>query len=42
MHITDIVREATDKKTPRLAVELLPPLKGEGTQRIFDALDPLR
>ena len=42
MHITEIVREAADRKKPRLAVELLPPLKGEGTQHIFDALDPLR
>lgn len=41
MHITDIIREAETSGRPRFAVELLPPLKGEGTRRTFEALDPL-
>lgn len=41
MHITHILQEALTQGKPRFAVELLPPLKGDGTQRIFAALDPL-
>ncbi|MCC8036081.1 MAG: methylenetetrahydrofolate reductase [Rikenellaceae bacterium] len=41
MKITDIVKQAEREGTPRFAVELLPPLKGDGVQSIFEAIDPL-
>ncbi|MDD3108397.1 MAG: methylenetetrahydrofolate reductase [Alistipes sp.] len=41
MHITELFRQAVEKGSPCFSVEFLPPLKGEGTQRIFEGLDPL-
>ena len=41
MHITDIIRKAGAEGKPRFSFELLPPLKGDGTQRTFEAIDPL-
>lgn len=41
MNVVDIIHQAIDSKQTRFAVELLPPLKGDGMQKIFDALDPL-
>ena len=41
MNVVDIIHEAIAAKRTRFAVELLPPLKGDGMQKIFDALEPL-
>lgn len=41
MKITDIIRRAEREGRPRFAIEMLPPLKGDGAQSIFDAIDPL-
>lgn len=41
MKTTDIVRKAERDGRPRFAIEMLPPLKGDGVQSIFDAIDPL-
>ncbi|MCD8073041.1 MAG: methylenetetrahydrofolate reductase [Alistipes sp.] len=41
MKITDIVKQAGKEGRARFAIELLPPLKGDGVQSIFDAIDPL-
>ena len=41
MNVVDIIHEAIAAKRTRFAVELLPPLKGDGRQKIFDALKPL-
>lgn len=41
MHVTSLIHEALATKTPRFAFELLPPLKGEGMQGVFGAIDPL-
>ena len=42
MHITDIYNQAAAEGRARFSVELLPPLKGDGPGRVFEALDPLR
>ncbi len=41
MNVVEIIRNAQTRNQPRFAFELLPPLKGDGLQRIFDAIDPL-
>lgn len=41
MHITKILRDTEKKGGTRFAIELLPPLKGDGTKGVFDAIDPL-
>ena len=41
MKVIDIVEKAKAEGRTRFAFELLPPLKGEGTQGVFDAIDPL-
>lgn len=41
MHITDIIRKVHSEGKPRFSFELLPPLKGDGMQRTFEAIDPL-
>ena len=42
MHITDIYNQAAAEGRACFSVELLPPLKGDGPGRVFEALDPLR
>ena len=41
MNVLDIIRETSARETTRFSFELLPPLKGDGTQRTFEAIDPL-
>ncbi len=41
MRIIDIINQAAAQNSPRFTFELLPPLKGEGTAGIFDAIDTL-
>ena len=41
MNVSEIIREAIAAKRPRFAFELLPPLKGDGMQGVFAAIDPL-
>lgn len=41
MQVIDIIRQAEKEGKTRFGFELLPPLKGEGTKNIFDAIDPL-
>lgn len=41
MQVTDIINDAIARKQTRFAFELLPPLKGDGTGRVFDAITPL-
>lgn len=41
MHVIEIIREAAKSGRPRFSFELLPPLKGDGTQKVFDAIDGL-
>lgn len=41
MHITEIISQAEQSGRTRFAFELLPPLKGDGTQGVFEAIDPL-
>ena len=41
MNVVDIINEAIASKRTRFAFELLPPLKGDGMQKIFAAVEPL-
>lgn len=41
MHVIDIINRAREEGHPRFAFELLPPVKGDGTQKTFDAITPL-
>ena len=41
MRITDIIQEAKLSKRNRFSFELLPPLKGDGLDNIFTAIDSL-
>ncbi|MDR2894397.1 MAG: methylenetetrahydrofolate reductase, partial [Alistipes sp.] len=41
MKIIDIINRAAAEQKPRFTFELLPPLKGEGTAKIFEAIDTL-
>ena len=41
MNVVDIINEAIASKRTRFAFELLPPLKGDGMQKILAAIDPL-
>ncbi len=41
MNVIEIINQAITEKRTRFAFELLPPLKGDGMQKIFDAIDPL-
>lgn len=41
MNIKDIIQNAAEAHTTRFAFELLPPLKGDGTRSVFEAIDPL-
>jgi methylenetetrahydrofolate reductase (NADPH) len=41
MKVIDIIRQAEANNTPRFTIELLPPLKGDGTQGVFSAIDTL-
>jgi methylenetetrahydrofolate reductase (NADPH) len=41
MHVTDLIDRALAEGATRFAFELLPPLKGDGTRTVFDAIDPL-
>lgn len=41
MKVIDIIRQAEAAKAPRFSIELLPPLKGDGTTGVFSAIDTL-
>lgn len=41
MQVIDIINNALDDGRTRFTFELLPPLKGDGTKTVFDAIDPL-
>ena len=41
MKIIDLIHKATEEGSCRFTFELLPPLKGEGTEAIFEAIDTL-
>lgn len=41
MNVVTLIREAQATGRTRFAFELLPPLKGEGTRGVYDAIDPL-
>lgn len=41
MNVTDLLNDALAGGTTRFAFELLPPLKGDGTEGVFAAIDPL-
>lgn len=41
MNVTKLIRDAIDRRKTRFAFELLPPLKGDGMQGTFAAIDPL-
>ncbi|MFR9650397.1 MAG: methylenetetrahydrofolate reductase [NAD(P)H] [Rikenellaceae bacterium] len=41
MKVTEIINEAVEQGRTRFTFELLPPLKGAGLGRIFEAIDPL-
>ena len=41
MQVIDIINKALEGNTTRFGFELLPPLKGDGTKNVFDAIDPL-
>ena len=41
MNVPEIINEAIAAGRTRFAFELLPPLKGDGMQKIFAAIDPL-
>ncbi len=41
MKIIDIINDAASRGTTRFTFELLPPLKGEGTAGVFEAIDTL-
>ena len=41
MNVVEIINEAIASGRTRFAFELLPPLKGDGMQKIFAAVEPL-
>ena len=41
MKVIDIIRQAKESGTPRFSFELLPPLKGDGLDKVFHAIDTL-
>lgn len=41
MKIIEIINDAIAQRKTRFAFELLPPLKGDGTNGVFEAIDPL-
>lgn len=41
MNVTDLIHTALAEGRTRFAFELLPPLKGDGMQGVFEAIDPL-
>lgn len=41
MKVIDIINQAAKQKKPRFSFELLPPLKGDGLGKIFNAIDTL-
>ncbi len=41
MQVIDIINQATAEQKTRFAFELLPPLKGAGMDKIYEAIDPL-
>lgn len=41
MKVIDIINQAAQNSVPRFTIELLPPLKGDGTQGVFSAIDTL-
>ena len=41
MKVIDIINQAEANRAPRFTIELLPPLKGDGTQGVFSAIDTL-
>ena len=41
MKVINIINQAETNRAPRFTIELLPPLKGDGTQGVFSAIDTL-
>ncbi len=41
MQVTEVIKEAQNAGKTKFSFELLPPLKGDGTEGIFAAIDPL-
>ena len=41
MKVIDIINQSAQNSAPRFTIELLPPLKGDGTQGVFSAIDTL-
>ena len=41
MKVIDIIKQAQAAGQPRFSFELLPPLKGDGTEKVFGAIDSL-
>ena len=41
MKVIDIINQVEANRAPRFTIELLPPLKGDGTQGVFSAIDTL-
>ncbi len=41
MNVTQIINSAIEEQKTLFAFELLPPLKGDGTRGVYDAIDPL-
>ncbi len=41
MNVTELIHQAVAERRTRFAFELLPPLKGDGVQGVFAAIDPL-
>lgn len=42
MHVKDIISQAQSSGRARFSFELLPPLKGDGTEKVFEAIDTLK
>ena len=41
MKVTEIIAQAKESGKPRFSFELLPPLKGDGLDKIYQAIDSL-
>ena len=41
MKVTEIIAQAKESGKPRFSFELLPPLKGDGLNKIYQAIDSL-
>ena len=41
MKVIDIIKQARESGKPRFSFELLPPLKGDGMENVYNAIDAL-